>query len=171
VPEFAGINHLALTVTDLDVSQRFYCDLLGFVVVLDVGYGRICIHRGTGFTIALLRPSGASGDRFSPLRTGLDHLGLAVGSRAELVEWELRLHAAGVPCAPIQDMPLGHHLNFTDPDGIALELQAPNAVYAAALVELRGTVLSDDEVRDRAARLLAAPGGSGGADLAGAADR
>ena len=81
------------------------------------------------------------------------------------------LHAAGVPCAPIQDMPLGHHLNFTDPDGIALELQAPNAVYAAALVELRGTLLSDDEVRERAARLLAAPGGSGSADSEGRPDR
>ena len=89
---------------------------------------------------------------------GLDHLGLAVASRAELVEWERRLQSAGVPCSPIQDLPLGHHLNFTDPDGIALELQAPNAVYAAALVELSGTELSDDDVRYRAARLLPAAG-------------
>jgi glyoxylase I family protein len=158
VPEFAGINHVALTVRDLDVSARFYCDLLGFIVVLDVGYGRICIHRGTGFSIALLHHEGTSDDRFSPLRTGLDHLGLAVGTRAELVQWEQRLRAAGAPCSPIQDMPLGHHLNFTDPDGIALELQAPNAVYAAALVELRDTALSDDDVRERAAHLLQVPG-------------
>jgi glyoxylase I family protein len=154
VPDFAGINHLALTVRDLDVSQRFYCDLFGFLLVLDVGHGRVCIHRGTGFTIALLRPDGASDDRFTPRRTGLDHLGLAVASRAELVQWEQRLQAAGVPSSPIQDLPLGHHLNFTDPDGIALELQAPTAVYAAALVELRSTDLSDDDVRDRAAELV-----------------
>lgn len=162
MPEFAGLNHVALTVTDPDVSARFYCDVLGFMVVLDVGYGRICIHRGTGFTIALLRHEGGSEDRFSPLRTGLDHLGLAVATRAELVEWEQRLQAAGVPCSPIQDMPLGHHLNFTDPDGIALELQAPNEVYAAALVELRGTALSDDDVRDRAGQLLQPPAGAAG---------
>ncbi len=37
---------------------------------------------------------------------------------------------------PIQDMPLGYHLNFTDPDGIALEFQAPNDVYLTALEEL-----------------------------------
>ncbi len=50
-------------------------------------------------------------------------------------------------------MTLGSHLNSTDPDGIALEFQAPNATFAAALVEL-GTDLSDDVVRARAAQLL-----------------
>lgn len=68
--------------------------------------------------------------------------------------WERRLLAAGVPCSPIQDMPLGHHLNFTDPVGIALELQAPNDVYRAVLVELRSTKLSDDQIRAQAAAML-----------------
>ncbi len=157
MPDFSGFNHIALTVRDLDVSQRFYCDLLDFMLVLDIGYGRLCIHRKTGFTIALLRPDGAGDEPFSPLRTGLDHLGLAAASRDELVQWEQRLRAAGVPYSPIQDMPLGHHLNFTDPDGIALEFQAPNAIYAAALDELASTDLSDDEVRARAAQLLQLP--------------
>ena len=154
MPAFAGINHLALTVRDLDVSTRFYRDVLGFVVVLDTGPARVCIHRATGFTIALIRPEGGTGERFSALRTGLDHLGLAAASREELVAWEEVLQGAGVPCSPIQDMPLGHHLNFVDPDGIALELQAPNALYLAALAELRTSPMSDDEVRARAAQLL-----------------
>lgn len=154
VVTFAGLNHLALTVRDLDVSQQFYCGLLDFTMVLDVGDGRVCIHRPTGFTVALRRPADASDDRFTPFRTGLDHLGLAAASRDELVEWERRLLDAGVPCSPIQDMPLGHHLNFTDPDGIALELQAPNDVYRAVLVELRSTDLTDDDVRARAVELL-----------------
>lgn len=153
--EFTGINHVAFTVRDLDVSERFYCDVLGFMRVLDTGQGRVCIHRRSGFTIALLHPAGASDDRFSALRTGLDHLGLAAASRDELVEWEQRLQAAGVATSPIQDMTLGHHLNFTDPDGIALELQAPNDLYAAALVELATSELSDDEVRGRASQMLA----------------
>jgi glyoxylase I family protein len=153
VPDFAGINHIALTVRDLDVSERFYCDLLDFMLILDVGYGRICIHRPSGFTIALLRPDGADGERFSPLRTGLDHIGLAASSREELVEWEQRLQVAQVAYTPIQDMPLGYHLNFADPDGIALEFQAPNAVFEGALMELK-TDLSDEIVRARAAELL-----------------
>jgi glyoxylase I family protein len=40
----AGVSHVAFTVTDLDVSERFYTEVLGFVVVLDPGYGRICMH-------------------------------------------------------------------------------------------------------------------------------
>ena len=156
--EFTGINHLALTVRDLDVSSAFYCDLLDFVEVLDVGYGRVCLHQQTGFTIALLHPDGVSGDEFTPLRTGLDHLGLAAASRAELVQWEQRLQAAGVATSPIQDMPLGHHLNFTDPDGIALEFQAPNEMYAAALAQLKANPLPADELRRQGAELLAAAG-------------
>jgi hypothetical protein len=33
---------------------------------------------------------------------------------------------------PIRDMELGHHLNFRDPDGIALELDAPNELAMKA---------------------------------------
>ena len=51
---FAGVGHAALTVTDLEVSQRFYTEVLDFVVVMDVGYGRVLMHPGTGFTLALV---------------------------------------------------------------------------------------------------------------------
>ena len=154
MPQFSGINHFALTVRDLDVSERFYCDLLGFMLVLDLGYGRLCLHRPSGFSIALLHPDGADDAEFSPLHAGLDHLGLAAASRDELVQWEQRLRAADVPYTPIQDMPLGYHLNFKDPDGIALEFQAPNDIYAAVIAELNSSRISDDEVRRRAAELL-----------------
>lgn len=52
---FAGVSHVAFTVTDLDASQRFYTDVLDFVVVMDVGYGRICMHPDTGFTLGLVK--------------------------------------------------------------------------------------------------------------------
>jgi catechol 2,3-dioxygenase-like lactoylglutathione lyase family enzyme len=35
---FAGVGHVALTVTDLDVSERFYIQVLDLVRVMDVGY-------------------------------------------------------------------------------------------------------------------------------------
>ena len=78
---FAGVDHVSFTVTDLDVSQRFYEQVLDFVMVLDVGYGRIFMHPGTGFTLSLVKHDGAAGGPFTELTTGLDHLGLAAASR------------------------------------------------------------------------------------------
>lgn len=129
---FAGVDHVAFTVTDLDVSERFYTELFGFVVVMDVGYGRICLHPGTGFTLALLKHPDAHGGAFTELRTGLDHLGLAAASREELEQWERRFDEYGVTYTPIRDMEFGYHLNFRDPDGIALELSASNELMLTA---------------------------------------
>ena len=55
--------------------------MLDFVALLDVGYGRICMHAETGFTLALIKHDGAHGGAFTELTTGLDHLGLVAGSR------------------------------------------------------------------------------------------
>jgi len=136
---FAGVSHAALTVTDLEVSQRFYSEVLDFVTVMDVGYGRLCIHPGTGFVLGLIKHDGAHGGPFSELNTGLDHLALVASSRADLEEWERRFQACGVTYTPIRDMELGYHLNFRDPDGIALEFDAPNELWG----EVRDAMASD----------------------------
>lgn len=154
MPSFAGVNHFALTVTDLDVSQRFYTEVFGLVAVLDVGYGRVCMDKSSGFTIGLMKHPEGTGESFSELNTGLDHIGLAVADRAELVQWQGKLEALGIDFTPIQDMLLGHHLNFRDPDGIALEFQAPSEPYAAALADLRSREVSDEELLARAAEMV-----------------
>ena len=129
---FAGIDHVSFTVTDLAVSQRFWTEVLDFVPVMDVGYGRICMHPATGFTVSLVLHPEATGGPFTELTTGMDHLGLTAGSRAELEEWERRFDEHGVTYTPIRDMEMGFHLNFRDPDGIALELSAPNEILLEA---------------------------------------
>lgn len=151
---FRGIDHCSLAVTDLDASEDFYTTVLGFTAVLDFGYGRVLVHRATGFTLGLMQHPAATGTPFSELQTGLDHLGLTARSRDELVAWERRFDALGVRYTPIRDMDLGYHLNFRDPDGIALELFAPNEVYTAALEQLRTSDLTDDQVREMAAELI-----------------
>lgn len=129
---FAGVDHVSFTVTDLDRSQHFYTSVLDFVMVLDVGYGRIFVHPTTGFTLSLMKHEEAHGGAFSELATGLDHLGLTAESRVELEEWERRFEDLGVTYTPIRDMEFGYHLNFRDPDNIALELSAPNEHLVAA---------------------------------------
>jgi glyoxylase I family protein len=154
MPRFAGMDHVAFSVTDVEVSERFWTEVMGLLTVLDLGYGRVCMDTRTGFTVALLQHPDAAGGRFTELTTGLDHVGLAVGTRAELVEWQQRLAAAGAEHTPVRDTPLGHHLSFRDPDGIALELTASTEQYAAALEQLRTREMSDAEVLAIAEQML-----------------
>jgi catechol 2,3-dioxygenase-like lactoylglutathione lyase family enzyme len=156
MPTFAGVNHLSLTVTDLDVSEHFYTEILDFIVVMDVGYGRICLHKSTGFFLGLIRHPAGTGTPFTELNTGLDHIGLTASTRDELVEWEQRFQDAGVTYTPIRDMELGHHLNFRDPDNIPLEFSVPNQTMTAALHELRTRDLTREEILSRAAQLVGA---------------
>ena len=145
---FAGIDHASFTVTDLDVSQRFYTEVFDFVVVMDVGYGRICMHPATGFTLSLIKHEGAHGGAFTELNTGMDHLGFSAATRHELEEWERRFDQHGVTYTPIRDMEMGYHLNFRDPDGIALELSAPNdLLLEAQRLMATGNVTAEDIAR------------------------
>jgi catechol 2,3-dioxygenase-like lactoylglutathione lyase family enzyme len=150
---FRGVDHVSLTVTNLNASAQFYTEVLGFMVVLDFGYGLACMHKTTGFTLSLIRHPDGSGTRFTHRQTGLDHLGLTARSRAELLDWEQRLRKLDVEFTPVRDSELGHHLNFRDPDGIALELYAPNDRFAAALDKLRSRKFTDEEVLDVAEQL------------------
>jgi glyoxylase I family protein len=156
MPGFAGIDHLSLTVTDLDVSERFYTEVLGFAVLVDFGYVRSLWHRPTGFFLSLIRHDEGRAGPFSELNPGVDHIGLTAADRDELVAWEDRFRAAGVDFTPVRDMPFGFHLNFRDPDGIALEFIATNAVMAANLQELRERDVAPEEVRARVEAQLAA---------------
>src|SRR5690349_12974205 len=58
---FRGVDHVSLTVTDLNASAKFYTEVLGFTVVLDFGYSLACIHKTTGFTLSLIRHADGTG--------------------------------------------------------------------------------------------------------------
>lgn len=143
---FAGVDHVSFTVTDPDRSQRFYTDVLDFVPVLDTGYARILMHPATGFTLSVTTHDGDHDGEFTELTTGLDHLGLTAETRAELEEWERRFDELDVTCTPIRDMEFGYHLNFRDPDQIALELSAPNELLVAAKQAFAGGQTSPDDI-------------------------
>jgi glyoxylase I family protein len=154
MPTFTGVDHVTLSVTDLDVSQRFYTDVLDFVFIVDFGEARVFGHRDTGLGLNLVRHAAADGAPFTELHTGLDHIGLLVSDRDELVAWEQRFTDVGVPFTPIRDMPFGHHLNFRDPDNIPLELYVPSPVIVQAYDELRARDVSREEIDARVAEIL-----------------
>lgn len=155
MPEFAGIGHASLSVTDLDRSERFYTTVLGLFRLTDFGTVRILLHRPSSFLLALVSHDAAYGDPFTELRTGLDHLGFAVSSRDELVAWERHLQALGVPYTPIRDMEFGAHLNFRDPDNIALELNTSNDILTSWFEEFRDREVGREEIDTRLAEYLA----------------
>lgn len=155
MPEFAGVDHASLSVTDLDRSERFYTNVLGLLRLADFGTVRVLLHRPTAFVLALVRHDEAYGDPFSELRTGLDHLGFGVTSREELVAWEHRLEMLGVKYTPIRDMEFGAHLNFRDPDDIALEFSTSNEILTGWFEEVRERDIPRDEIDARLAEYLA----------------
>ncbi|GAB3461874.1 VOC family protein [Kineococcus endophyticus] len=136
-----GLHHVRLSVSDIERSRTFYSHLLGADPAIDNTseltdptavddpqrlYGGVVFE--VGDQILGLRPvPGAAGETFTPSRVGLDHVSLAVSSRADLEAAAARMSAAGVEHGEIielseQNMQI---LSIQDPDDINLELTAP----------------------------------------------
>lgn len=127
MPEFNGVSHLDLSVSDVESSARWYCDVLGLRRLrradLDNRIMIVLRHDGTGLIIGLNQHHEASADRFDEHRPGLDHVGFTVAERGALDAWQARLAELGVEHSPVQDSPSGSGtaLVFRDPDNIQLE--------------------------------------------------
>ncbi len=125
--EFPTINHVALTVSDLERSVPWYRQLFDAEPVLDEDTGPFRhVVWSVGSTLVGLHqfPDGRS-ETFDERRVGLDHLSFACADRTELERWEARLDALYVAHGGIVDAGYGSGLSFRDPDNIALEFFAP----------------------------------------------
>jgi glyoxylase I family protein len=128
--EFPGYAHIAVTITDIEVSRAWYTKLFGADPVLDEDTGpfRHTVWALPGRTLYslhyfkdhLAKPGPA--DEFRP---GLDHIGFAVESRADLEVWAKKLDDLGIAHGEIVDASYGSGLAFRDPDNIQLEFFAP----------------------------------------------
>ncbi len=96
-PPIAGMRHVALTVADVAACERFYVDLLGYViewrpdddnVYLTCGVDNVALHRGA--------VSGAG---------GLDHLGIVLNEPEHVDAWYEFLRTHDVP---VHDAPKTH---------------------------------------------------------------
>jgi glyoxylase I family protein len=122
--DFPGITHVALTVSDLDRSVRWYERLFGVRPdkLADGGAFRAAVWILTGGTaVALHQFKNQKSEAFDELRPGLDHLAFGCASRDELAAWAARLDALNIEHADVCDEPYGSGLSFRDPDNIALE--------------------------------------------------
>jgi glyoxylase I family protein len=128
--EVVGINHIALTVTDIERSVPWYTEVLGLTKLMDeqhpddTGYAVVLGKPDLSFAVGLdIHPTN-EGEQFSEVRTGLDHVSFKVSSRAELDAWEAHLSELGVAHSPVSDQGSYAVLVFRDPDNIQLELIA-----------------------------------------------
>jgi len=126
----AGIDHINLTVSDLDRSRRFYADVLGFdlgQVPLDYpnsfAAGSYYFMAGAVEIVLVSHSSTAPGDRFDETRPGLDHLSFVAPDEAALHGLAKTLDEAGVANSGVQRYaPNGkQYITFRDPDNIQLE--------------------------------------------------
>ena len=128
-PRPSGVDHVGLSVTDLDRSISFYRDELGALLVVPPfegfrGFsGRMAVVL-LGLTIVDLYEHEANrGERFEPGRTGLDHLALAAESYEEVAAWARWLDSRGIPRSEIRDSDgFGALFDFVDPDCIQIEV-------------------------------------------------
>lgn len=129
---FPALTHVAITVTDLEASTRWYTALFGAAPVLDEdeesGTYHHAVYALDGGTLFGLHThsGGAATDTFDEHRTGLDHVAFAIG-RDELETWTAKLDGLGITHSGIKHAHYGSGISFRDPDNIALELFAPPA--------------------------------------------
>lgn len=133
------MHHIALTVTDVDASVRWYENVFGVQYKTDVphhgGVGKLLADESRELMIVLHRHDANDGTLFAETTTGLDHVGFLVPSRGDLEAWQTHLetngvtrsHAADKPStqAPIADENYGSVLVFRDLDNIQLEFFCP----------------------------------------------
>ncbi len=123
------LHHIALSVRDIDASTDWYTRLFDLTLVAEVedpAPMKIFMTPG-GQAIDLRQDPQAVAAPFDQRCIGLDHVGFVCGDRAELDAWNSRLDDHGVENSGVVASPFGSHLNFRDPDGIALEFFLPAA--------------------------------------------
>lgn len=121
-----GFHHIALRVSDLERSRRFYAALPGFVIDQDFPGEKLRFRIGATATRLVLvppLPGTPDGDRFSERRIGLDHLAIGVPSRDELESILEVLRSIGAETDGIHMDRAGEvaMITFRDPDHIQWE--------------------------------------------------
>ncbi|MBZ0278312.1 MAG: VOC family protein [Anaerolineae bacterium] len=128
------LDHVILTVSDLERSRRFYRDILEFDVrdlptdIEGLFAGTFFIDTGNAHIFFLQHAQTPPGDRFNELRIGLDHLAFSAPDEAALHALVERLKAANVPCTDVKVFELtgNQYVVFRDPDNIQLEYWLPS---------------------------------------------
>ena len=125
MPAFDGIHHLKLPVTDLEISTRWYRDVLGATRLTELDHRR---PDGTLFAVILDVPNLGThlelrlDQAMAQALSGYDFITLAVRDRPALDRWVTHLGGLGVHHSPPIVALVGWLLIISDPDGLRVRL-------------------------------------------------
>lgn len=124
-PVLGPVNHVAVAVTDLARSERWYADTFG-LVRLD---GEINAD-GTGHVVLASPTGGWMLALGSDASACVEHIAVSCPDRQALLDWHRLVAERGGDPGWVTDAPYGSGFVVRDPDGIELELfaAAPPAV-------------------------------------------
>jgi catechol 2,3-dioxygenase-like lactoylglutathione lyase family enzyme len=115
-PALLGIRHVALFVRDLEAAERFWTNVMGYVVEWRPDPDNVYLHGGRD-NLALHRgvPEG---------KGSLDHIGIAVAAPADVDAWAVHLDLEGVT---LETRPKTHRdgsrsLYFRGPEGLLVQI-------------------------------------------------
>jgi len=125
-------HHVSITVCDIDKSEAWYRDVLGFQYAFSEdhpdggGFAKVMVRPDTMMFLGLHHHDANGSEDFGEHRTGLDHIGMQVNDRDDIDRWVEHLDLHGVRRSEPVEGKLGDTaflvLSFRDPDNIALEL-------------------------------------------------
>ncbi len=118
------LEHVNMTVADLDRSIKFYCDLFGWHVRWQSepgDPGRRCAHVGSDqFYLAINQAVSTDGSFVQDGDTiGMNHYGFVVDDLEPIKTW---LDAQGIESRFFDDHKPAHRIYFDDPDGFEVEI-------------------------------------------------
>ena len=121
-----AFDHVSVSVSDVDTSVRFYCDLLGFAELPRPDFGFPGAWLAVSGVPVHLTTGGTTRGPSAPLRANDPHFAISV--RGDLDAFLDDLRGRGVAVYELVDSPAAERQTFVmDPDGNVIEF----CVYAA----------------------------------------
>jgi len=133
MPDYTGINHLAMVTGDMDATIRFWRDLLGMRLVAGLGskgYRHYFFEISERDMIAFFEWPAAEAvaekDHGVPVRgpIAFDHISFGVAGEDDLWELKDRLEAAEFWVSEVIDHGFIHSIYAFDPNGIPIEFSS-----------------------------------------------
>ena len=117
-----GIDHIALSVRDVERSAKWYVDVLGFEPRYEGMWNGVPMFIGKGTTAIALFPSRGGESTAAPDRRPIRMLHFAMrADRKNFLAAQRELKQRGIDFE-FQDHEISHSIYFSDPDGHELEI-------------------------------------------------